>query len=146
MCSRVSQCTGHASAWPGQRQLKETETKRLLLVFFFISILSYSFTLSRNSTAHREIATMAEKEATVYIVDVGASMGACNGGREVSDLDWAMKYVWDKITTAVWPQFIKFWNKHTNRAFRLRRAGRHSTSLSLGSKLTVKMPTFRFPA
>lgn len=44
---------------------------------------------------------MAEKEATVYIVDVGALMGERNGGREVSDLDWAMQYVWDKITTVV---------------------------------------------
>jgi ATP-dependent DNA helicase 2 subunit 2 len=44
---------------------------------------------------------MAEKEATVYIVDVGASMGGCHGGRTISDLDWAMQYVWDKITTTV---------------------------------------------
>ncbi|EFQ97459.1 Ku80 [Nannizzia gypsea CBS 118893] len=44
---------------------------------------------------------MADKEATVYIVDVGRSMGEKNGGRECSDLDWAMLYVWDKITTTV---------------------------------------------
>ncbi|KAL1959864.1 hypothetical protein VTO42DRAFT_1009 [Malbranchea cinnamomea] len=44
---------------------------------------------------------MAEKEATVYIVDVGASMAECHNGRDVSDLDWAMQYVWDKITTTV---------------------------------------------
>ncbi|KAK2861187.1 ATP-dependent DNA helicase II subunit 2 [Arthroderma sp. PD_2] len=44
---------------------------------------------------------MAEKEATVYIVDVGASMGERNSGRVSSDLEWAMLYVWDKITTTV---------------------------------------------
>ncbi len=44
---------------------------------------------------------MAEKEATVYIVDVGLSMGATHNGRDVSDLDFAMTYVWDKITSTV---------------------------------------------
>lgn len=44
---------------------------------------------------------MADKEATVYIVDVGKSMGEKNGGRAETDLEWCMKYVWDKITTAV---------------------------------------------
>jgi ATP-dependent DNA helicase 2 subunit 2 len=44
---------------------------------------------------------MADKEATVYIVDVSRSMGKKHSGREESDLDWAMRYVWDKITTTV---------------------------------------------
>ncbi|KAJ5805490.1 uncharacterized protein N7503_003092 [Penicillium pulvis] len=44
---------------------------------------------------------MADKEATVYIVDVGRSMGECRNGRSVTDLDWAMQYVWDRITTTV---------------------------------------------
>ncbi|KAL1633653.1 ATP-dependent DNA helicase yku80 [Neofusicoccum ribis] len=44
---------------------------------------------------------MADKEATVYIVDVGKSMGEKNGGRSETDLEWCMKYVWDKITTAM---------------------------------------------
>lgn len=44
---------------------------------------------------------MADKEATVYIVDVGRSMGECHNGREESDLDWGMKYIWDKIATTV---------------------------------------------
>lgn len=44
---------------------------------------------------------MADKEATVYIIDVGKSMKKRNQGREESDLDWAMRYVWDKITTTV---------------------------------------------
>lgn len=44
---------------------------------------------------------MAEKEATVYIIDVGKSMGECRHGRSVTDLEWAMRYVWDRITTTV---------------------------------------------
>ncbi|OAL62986.1 hypothetical protein A7C99_5372 [Trichophyton rubrum] len=44
---------------------------------------------------------MADKEATVYIVDVGRSMGEMNNGRVYSDLDWAMLYVWDRITTTI---------------------------------------------
>ncbi|EEH48879.2 uncharacterized protein PADG_04958 [Paracoccidioides brasiliensis Pb18] len=44
---------------------------------------------------------MADKEATVYIVDVGKSMANCHHGRSISDLEWAMRYVWDKITTTV---------------------------------------------
>ena len=35
---------------------------------------------------------MTEKEATVYVVDVGRSMGEKHHGRDESDLDWAMKY------------------------------------------------------
>lgn len=44
---------------------------------------------------------MAEKEATVFIVDVGRPMGEKHHGRSTSDLEWSMQYVWDKITTAV---------------------------------------------
>ncbi|KAF7620376.1 ATP-dependent DNA helicase II subunit 2 [Aspergillus flavus] len=44
---------------------------------------------------------MADKEATVYIVDVGRSMGECRNGRSVTDLEWAMQYVWDRITGTV---------------------------------------------
>jgi len=44
---------------------------------------------------------MADKEAVVYIVDVGQSMGDCHNGRNESDLDWGMRYVWDKISTTV---------------------------------------------
>ncbi|KAI0883641.1 ATP-dependent DNA helicase II subunit 2 [Annulohypoxylon maeteangense] len=44
---------------------------------------------------------MADKEATVYIVDLGSSMGDSHNGRIESDLDWGMHYVWDKITTTV---------------------------------------------
>ncbi|KAJ5891195.1 ATP-dependent DNA helicase II subunit 2 [Penicillium subrubescens] len=44
---------------------------------------------------------MADKEATVYIVDVGKSMGERRHGRSVTDLEWAMKYVWDRITATV---------------------------------------------
>lgn len=41
---------------------------------------------------------MADKEATVYIIDVGRSMGKKNYGREQTNLEWSMQYVWDKIT------------------------------------------------
>ncbi|KAL7627053.1 ATP-dependent DNA helicase yku80 [Parahypoxylon ruwenzoriense] len=44
---------------------------------------------------------MADKEAIVYIIDLGSSMGECHNGRVESDLDWSMRYVWDKITTTV---------------------------------------------
>lgn len=52
---------------------------------------------------------MAEKEATVYIVDVGKSMKQHNNGRDISDLDWAMRYVWDKITTTVSTTYFGFY-------------------------------------
>ncbi|KAL4881131.1 ATP-dependent DNA helicase II subunit 2 [Aspergillus karnatakaensis] len=44
---------------------------------------------------------MADKEATVYIVDTGASMGKSRNGRSITDLEWAMQYVWDRITATV---------------------------------------------
>lgn len=42
---------------------------------------------------------MADKEASVYIVDLGSTMADCNNGRTESDLDWSLHYVWDKIAT-----------------------------------------------
>ncbi|KAH7328574.1 putative Ku family DNA helicase [Stachybotrys elegans] len=44
---------------------------------------------------------MADKEATVFILDLGSSMADCHNGRDESDLDWSMRYVWDKITDIV---------------------------------------------
>lgn len=44
---------------------------------------------------------MAGKEATVYILDVGRSMGERRHGRDHTDLEWALDYIWDKITTTV---------------------------------------------
>ncbi|KAJ5795463.1 uncharacterized protein N7518_004003 [Penicillium psychrosexuale] len=44
---------------------------------------------------------MAEKEATVYIVDMGQSMGERHHGRPMTDLEWALQYVWDRITATV---------------------------------------------
>ncbi|EAW11519.1 ATP-dependent DNA helicase 2 subunit KU80 [Aspergillus clavatus NRRL 1] len=44
---------------------------------------------------------MADKEATVYIVDLGKSMGEKRHGRPVTDLEWVMEYVWDRITAIV---------------------------------------------
>lgn len=44
---------------------------------------------------------MADKEATVYVVDVGSSMGQKRHGRDETDLGWSMRYIWDRITTTV---------------------------------------------
>ncbi|KAI9806269.1 MAG: hypothetical protein M1825_006384 [Sarcosagium campestre] len=44
---------------------------------------------------------MADKEATVYIIDVGSSMGQRHEGRTETDLEWALQYFWDKITSTV---------------------------------------------
>ncbi|KAK0722931.1 SPOC like C-terminal domain-containing protein [Lasiosphaeria miniovina] len=44
---------------------------------------------------------MADKEAIVYVIDLGESMGDCHGGRTETDLDWSMRYVWDRISTTV---------------------------------------------
>jgi len=44
---------------------------------------------------------MAGKEATVYIVDVGSSMGYLENGRQETNLDFALQYVWDKITSTI---------------------------------------------
>ncbi|KAL3423672.1 ku family dna [Phlyctema vagabunda] len=42
---------------------------------------------------------MADKQATIYIVDQGLTTGECHNGRVETDLDYAMRYVWDKLTT-----------------------------------------------
>lgn len=44
---------------------------------------------------------MADKEATLFVVDVGKSMGTRRNGRDETDLDWGMRYVWDRITATV---------------------------------------------
>jgi ATP-dependent DNA helicase 2 subunit 2 len=44
---------------------------------------------------------MAGKEATVYIIDQGVSMGDCHNGRAESDLDYGMQYVWDKMAATM---------------------------------------------
>ncbi|KAI9645932.1 ATP-dependent DNA helicase yku80 [Ciborinia camelliae] len=41
---------------------------------------------------------MSEKQATVYVVDLGKSLGDCHNGRVETDLEYGMRYVWDKIT------------------------------------------------
>lgn len=56
--------------------------------------------ISRGREQHRNI-IMADKEATVYIVDMGRSMGEKRNARKESDLDWAMTYVGEKITSTV---------------------------------------------
>jgi ATP-dependent DNA helicase 2 subunit 2 len=44
---------------------------------------------------------MADKQATVYVIDQGKSMGQKHSGRDESDLDYGMRYIWDKITTTL---------------------------------------------
>ncbi|KAK5108724.1 hypothetical protein LTR62_007871 [Meristemomyces frigidus] len=44
---------------------------------------------------------MASKEATVYIVDCGATMGGKSHDRSRTNLDWALEYIWDRITATV---------------------------------------------
>ncbi|TVY31768.1 ATP-dependent DNA helicase II subunit [Lachnellula subtilissima] len=44
---------------------------------------------------------MADKEANIYIVDVGSSTAECHNGRMESDLEYGMKYVWEKIGLAL---------------------------------------------
>ncbi|KAF2738856.1 ATP-dependent DNA helicase-like protein II [Polyplosphaeria fusca] len=44
---------------------------------------------------------MAGKEATVFVLDLARSMGETRHARSQSNLDWALEYVWDKITTTV---------------------------------------------
>jgi ATP-dependent DNA helicase 2 subunit 2 len=47
---------------------------------------------------------MADKEATIFVIDMGESIGEVRQGREQSDLDWSMQYVWDRIMPKV-PRF-----------------------------------------
>jgi ATP-dependent DNA helicase 2 subunit 2 len=44
---------------------------------------------------------MAAKEATVYIVDCGATMAERSHGRKQTNLEYALEYVWDRITATV---------------------------------------------
>ncbi|KAI7357486.1 putative Ku family DNA helicase [Hortaea werneckii] len=44
---------------------------------------------------------MSQKEATVYIVDCGQSMAKRDHGRQQTNLDWSLEYVWDKLTATV---------------------------------------------
>jgi ATP-dependent DNA helicase 2 subunit 2 len=44
---------------------------------------------------------MAEKEATVFILDLGSTMAQTQSGRSESDLEYSMQYVWDKIIDIV---------------------------------------------
>jgi ATP-dependent DNA helicase 2 subunit 2 len=44
---------------------------------------------------------MADKEATVFIIDLGSTMGERAQGRTETNLEWAMQYVWNKINAKV---------------------------------------------
>ncbi len=44
---------------------------------------------------------MASKDATVYVIDIGESMGECRNGRIETDLEYGMRYVWEKIASTM---------------------------------------------
>ncbi|KAG9228072.1 putative ATP-dependent DNA helicase II subunit 2 [Amylocarpus encephaloides] len=44
---------------------------------------------------------MSGKLAHVYIVDQGSTTEECHSGRMISDLDYALQFVWDKIATVL---------------------------------------------
>lgn len=80
---------------PNHRRLDMHLTIALPIVFPSL-IRQYSDALRCNSHCN-----MAGKEATVYLLDLGKSMGEKRHGRDQNDLDWALEYVWDKITNTV---------------------------------------------
>ena len=43
----------------------------------------------------------AGKQAHIYIVDQGSTTAECHSGRTESDLDWSLKYVYDKLGTVL---------------------------------------------
>jgi hypothetical protein len=92
--------------------------------FVFFTILFFHISLSLQCSD-----PMAQKEATIYIIDVGRSMGERRHGRSVTDLEWAMQYVWDKITTTV-------------RVFPFNIHGNHSPNFR--SALVERQRMFRF--
>ncbi|EPS42858.1 hypothetical protein H072_3235 [Dactylellina haptotyla CBS 200.50] len=44
---------------------------------------------------------MADKQATVYVIDLALSMKYHHNHRAESDLDYTLRYLWDRITTTV---------------------------------------------
>lgn len=72
------------------------DNKIPIFIFFFSRLLLFELTQRTPQPLK-----MADKEATVYIVDLGESMADCHNGRDESDLDFGMRYVWDKISTTV---------------------------------------------
>lgn len=57
-------------------------------------------------TPHLLLDIMADKEATVFVIDLGSSMGKRDREREMTNLEWSMQFVWDKITAkAQYPSF-----------------------------------------
>jgi ATP-dependent DNA helicase 2 subunit 2 len=57
---------------------------------------------------------MADKQATVYVIDLGSTMRHKHHGRSETDLEYALTYVWDKITATVCTPFAipkRSWQK-----------------------------------
>ena len=66
-----------------------------------ISICGCSSALRARKNSWINKNRMADKQATVYIIDQGRSMGERHSSRDESDFDYGMRYVWDKITTTL---------------------------------------------
>jgi len=80
------------------RDLSSRSTRLPELRLFFIK--SNHLRLSAIETHVEKHGTMA-KQATIYIVDLGSTMGDCHNGRTETDLDFGMRYIWDKIATTM---------------------------------------------
>lgn len=87
-------CLAYAQLWTRQRLVAALRVCHCISFLRKIVVVLYDYTIIVEFI-------MADKEATVYIVDVGRSMGEKRNGRTESDLDWAMRYVWDRITSTV---------------------------------------------
>jgi hypothetical protein len=77
---------------------------------------------------------MADKEATVFVIDMGASMGKTSQGRTLNNLDWVMQYVWDKIASKVPYSLVQ---SLTERCFQ---GGRLTLLVSLDFVRIVSLP------
>jgi len=71
-----------------------------------VCLVIISFIVPSRRTSDIEIhqqqgRTMADKQATIYVIDLGSSTGECRCGRVETDLDYGMRYIWDKIATTM---------------------------------------------
>lgn len=62
---------------------------------------SLSGTVTPDIDNDDESVVMADKEATVYIIDQGSTMGSNRNGSDETKLDYCLRYIWDKICTTM---------------------------------------------
>lgn len=84
---------------------------------------------------------MADKAATVYVVDLGASMRDKRNGRNETDLDFALKYVWDRILTTVRSKSPQLDTRRPLTTVRFRTVGRQIRLAWSGFARTVREET-----